>query len=92
MKTFSWKLAGRVFLAIAALDTVLLVLDHLTSDYWLVGISWWLVNFPSLPLVYFSLSHIAVSGLVPLLIAAGIFSTFFWSAVAGYIFRHKYVA
>jgi hypothetical protein len=90
MKTYSWKLAGRVFVAIAALDTVLLVLDHLTSDYWLVGISWWLINFPSLPLVYFSLPHIAVSGLLPLMIGASIFSAFLWSGVAGYVFRHKY--
>ena len=94
MKSFSRTIAVRVFFGIAAMDAVLMVLGHLTSDSVWVGITWWIVNFPGFPLVYILLPvmPMGLPGVVCTLICAGLFSAFLWSAIAGYIFRHKYVA
>jgi hypothetical protein len=94
MKSFSRTIAVRVFFGIVAMDAVLMVLDHLISDSVWVGITWWIVNFPGFPLLYvlLPLMPVGLLGLVYTLICAGLFSALLWSAVAGYFFRHRYVA
>jgi len=90
MKTFNWRIALRVLLALIAYDGVLLALGR--SENTLITVLWWLVNFPGFPLLYVTAPVVQVSGAGILIMvgAAGVFSTCLWSLAAGYVFRRAY--
>jgi hypothetical protein len=96
MKTFSWKLAVRVFLVIVVIDVALFVLDWLTYGHWLVDIAWWVVNSPGFALDFILFPLMAAKWdlveweLTLLMMGGGLFSAFVGSTVAGYVFRREH--
>jgi hypothetical protein len=94
MKAFNLKVASRVCFGVVATDAVLMALGHWFSDStWIIS-PWWIVNFPGFPLLYMLLPLMPISraGIVCSMGCMGLFSALFWSAVAGYAFRHRYAA
>jgi hypothetical protein len=88
VKAFNWKIAARVFLALLALDGILLALSALDNS--IVDTLWWTTNFPGFPILYLVLVVFPPDTEVRMIVAvgaAGLFSLVFWSALAGYLFR-----
>lgn len=94
MEQFNRTIAIRVFFGVVAIDVVFMVLVRLTSDSAWTVVPWWIVNFPGFPLLYVLLPVMpfGLSGIICSVICAGLFSALLWSAVAGILFRHKFVA
>ncbi|HEY5504354.1 MAG TPA: hypothetical protein VIK28_04280 [Sedimentisphaerales bacterium] len=93
MKTYNTKLAIRVFSAIAAFDAIVLILDHVLPDRWLI-IPWWTVNFVGFPLAHYFVDMLPPSpaSIICLLAGVGLLSASLWSMAAGYVFRRKNAA
>jgi len=97
MKKFSWKFATFAFLSIIVLDAVLEFLTLLGPEHeswweWLIGIPFWLINFPGFPLLHYLRASSDGTVIAILALPVCLLSAFLWSVVAGFFFGHKYAA
>jgi hypothetical protein len=94
MKTFNQTIAIRVLFIAVAIDAMLMGLDFLTTDSAWISIPFWILNLPGMALLYAVLPQIPVGspGVLSALIFSGLLSALVWSAIAAFLFRHRYVA
>ena len=90
MKGFNRRLALSLFLLITGFNLVVLALDWVVPDHWLV-IPWWAINFPSFPL--FRAVEVYLPPKLWCTVAAlgglGLLSTSLWAVAAGYVLRRR---
>ena len=94
MKTFNQTIAIRVLFIAVAIDAMLMVLDFLTTDSAWISIPFWTLNLPGMAVLYAVLPHFPISSpwILSTLIFSGLLSALLWSAIAAFLFRHRYVA
>jgi hypothetical protein len=94
MKTFNQTIAIRVLFIAVAIDATLMGLEFLTADSAWTSIPFWILNLPGIALLYAVLPQIPIGspGILSTLIFSGLLSALLWSAIAAFLFRHRYVA
>jgi hypothetical protein len=94
MKTFNQTIAIRVLFIAVAIDATLMGLEFLTADSAWISIPFWILNLPGIALLYAVLPQIPIGspGILSTLIFSGLLSALLWSAIAAFLFRHRYVA